>query len=381
MTTQIKIAAIRLLQLFFFLVPIKKNRIMFYANNRKGYVCNPAALMNTLRHKYPGEYDLIWVSRFPESCEPREEITIVKQRSLSYYRYFTRTKYVITNDMIDETLIKKPGQLFITTWHGGGAYKKVGTSALSEDKAFAHNFYRWYGRLDYFVSSCRICTEMYADAFGLKKQCFLETGTPRNDIFFEDHSEIPTRVRSFYGLSEQTRILLFAPSFQMTAPDKEHYDRKQLQETATALTERTSDPWVILYRSHYLRDEEPASGESQIYDGNAYYEMQDLLYTADILVTDFSSCIWDFSLTGRPIILLGRRLQEYEREDRGFFIPYESWPYLSVNKLSELTDIISDHLDQDFSTVYKKHWKDMGSFENGNACNKIINTVIRGEKQ
>lgn len=381
MTIKIKIAVIRLVQIFLFFLPLKKNRIMFYANNRKGYVCNPAALMDAIWRNYPGEYELIWVTRFPESCEALDDIIVVKQRSLAYFKYFIRTKYMITNDMIDEALVKKRGQIFLSTWHGGGAYKKVGMSTRSEDIHFAQNFQKWYGRLDYFVSSCQKCTDMYAEAFGLDKQSFLATGTPRNDIFFANHEEINQRVRSFYELSEQTKILLFAPSFQMSAPEKEHYDREELIKVTKQLHERTGTPWVTLYRSHYLRDEEKNEESSLLLDGNAYYEMQDLLYAADVLVTDFSSCIWDFSFTGRPILMLENRLLEYEKEDRGFFVPQETWPYLKVGGIQDLVDVISTNIDKDFSSAYAKHWEEMGSFETGNACNLIINTVIKGEKE
>lgn len=114
----------------------------------------------------------------------RTGITVVRQRSLSYFKLFLRCGIFITNDMIDEALVKKRGQIFLTTWHGGGAYKKVGKETINEDKTFAANFDKWYKRLDYFVSSCQACTDMYAEAFSLDRKIFLETGTPRNDIFF-----------------------------------------------------------------------------------------------------------------------------------------------------------------------------------------------------
>ena len=376
MAKKIILAVIRLAQMFLFFVPLRENRIMFYVHNRKGYVCNPAALMDYIRQKAPEQYELFWVTRFPETCEIRNDVIVVKRRSLSYFRYFITTKYFITNDMVDESLVKKKGQIFLTTWHGGGAYKKVGISTINEDTAFAKNFKRWYGRLDYFVSSCRKCTDMYSDAFGLARQQFLETGTPRNDIFFHEHEEIRQRVLDFYGLSEQTKILLFAPSFQMSAPEKEHYDRQTLIHVTEQLQESTGIPWVILYRCHYLREEIADKDSSVLKDGNAYYEMQDLLYAANVLVTDFSSCIWDFSLTGRPIIVLENRLREYESEDRGFFVPYDAWPYLRVSGTKHLSDVIVANLDRDFSSVYKRHWEEMGSFETGDACEQIANTLI-----
>ena len=376
MAVRIKIVIIRLVQICLFFVPLKQNRIMFYANNRKGYVCNPAFLMEAIRKNYAGEYELIWMTRFPETCEQRDGVTVVRQRSFACFKYFIRTKYIITNDMIDEAFVKKAGQIFVSTWHGGGAYKKVGISALSEDAVIRKNFQKWYGRLDYFVSSCRICTDMYAEAFGLPKQCFLETGTPRNDIFFCAHEEISRRVRNFYEIPEQTKILLFAPSFQMSAPEKEKYDKDKLVEVAVKLQETTKTPWVILYRSHYLRDEETPEAKSVLLDGNAYYEMQDLLYASDVLVTDFSSCIWDFSLTGRPVLLLEERLEEYKKEDRGFFVPYETWPYLKIRRLDELAATVTAVVGSDYSSVYEKHREEMGSFETGSACQQIINTVL-----
>lgn len=381
MTTKVKLFIIHFLQVLLYLIPVKKNRIMFYANNRKGYVCNPAALLHALLQSYPDEYEFIWVTRFPDTCEPRKNITVVRQRSLRYFLSFIRTKFFITNDMVDEALIKKRGQIFLNTWHGGGAYKKVGTTTITEDAEFAKNFHKWYGRLDYFVSSCQMCTDTYTEAFHLSPHAFLETGTPRNDIFFEEHNEIRERVRDFYHLSHQTRIILFAPSFQMSAPEKENYDMAILSDVARQLQKNTGEPWLVLYRSHYFREDDNFEKQSFIADGNRYYEMQDLLYTADILVTDFSSCVWDFILTGRPIIVMENRLREYEKEDRGFFVPYQEWPFLKIETLSELTSVIVQYKDTDFTHAYMAHTKKMGSFETGTSCRQIINTIIRGAKK
>lgn len=92
----------------------------------------------------------------------------------------------------------------------------------------------------------------------------------------------------------------------MTAPEKEQYDLRYLSETIDRLEEVTKNNWIVLYRSHYFREETNESLDERILDGNAYYEMQDLLYTSDLLVTDFSSCIWDFALTGAPGFLIGK---------------------------------------------------------------------------
>ena len=161
----------------------------------------------------------------------------------------------------------------------------------------------------------------------------------------------------------------------MTAPEKEQYDLRYLSETIDRLEEATKNNWIVLYRSHYFRAETNESLDERILDGNAYYEMQDLLYTSDLLVTDFSSCIWDFALTGRPVFLLENRLKEYEQMDRGFFVPYDTWPYLKCKDIAALPDMAVKYRDEDFTTLYKQHFETMGSFEKGTACEQILHIL------
>lgn len=359
----------------YFFVPIKSNRIMLYAHLRKGYVCNPKAIMEYLLIQEPEKYELIWVSSFPDSCEPKDGIKVVGRRSFSYFLSFIRTKFFITNDMIDENLIKKRGQVFITTWHGGGAYKKVGFDTSNESLELAQNFKKWYQRIDYFISSCAKCTSLYSKAFGISKDKFLEIGTPRNDIFFENHSEIKQKVHDFYRLDTNTKILLFAPSFQKNTKEKEEHFPNDLIQIAKLLSKTTHDKWVVLFRTHYFIEEKSFPDNELIFDGNLYYDMQELLYAADMLVTDFSSSIWDFALTGRPVFLLEDKLAEYEKKDRGFFTSYKAWPYIKIQNLDEIIKFTKDTSLSDLSTAYKKHYLDMGSFEKGTACKEIANLL------
>ena len=101
--------------ILYFAVPLKKNRIMLYAHHRSGYVCNPGALLQYLEAKHPGQWDLVWVTEYPESLPHLPGVRICGRRSFQYFRTFIRTKVFITNDMVDENLIKKPGQLFISS--------------------------------------------------------------------------------------------------------------------------------------------------------------------------------------------------------------------------------------------------------------------------
>ncbi|MCI5640585.1 MAG: CDP-glycerol glycerophosphotransferase family protein, partial [Lachnospiraceae bacterium] len=120
---------------------------MFYAHNRQGIVDNPAFLLRYLQQYFPDHYELLWITTAPDSCTPLPNVKIVGRRSLQYFRYYIRTKIYISNDMIDEWLIKKKGQIYLTTWHGGGAYKQIGKQVCSEDSEFIKNYDKLYNRL------------------------------------------------------------------------------------------------------------------------------------------------------------------------------------------------------------------------------------------
>lgn len=358
--------------LLYYFVPVKKNRIMFFANSRKGYVCNPKYLLTYILQYEPEKYELFWVSAYPESCEPLDGVTVIARRSFAYFYAFIRTKYFITNDMVDEYLIKKKGQIFISTWHGGGAYKKVGLDTVNENDEIAKNFDKWYKRLDFFVSSCRACTELYSGAFGLDEKKFWEIGTPRNDILFGSHPEIRQKVLDYYKLPVETKLLLYAPSFRNDQTSEQKVINTQWEEVIRGLEENTGEPWTVLYRTHYFRDDQGEAENRHLKNGNKYYDMQELLYAADILVTDFSSSIWDFALMGKPLFLLRHELRKYELTDRGFFVSPDKWPFMQIEELHEIATAYVGADRKKLQNDYQKHFEFMGSFETGSACRQFV---------
>ncbi len=363
--------------LLYFFVPLRKNRIMFYAHNRKGYVCNPKYLLSHILQREPGRYELFWVSCFPDSCEPMDGVTVVARRSFAYFFVFIRTKYFITNDMVDENLVKKKGQVFISTWHGGGAYKKVGIETSGENAEISKYFGRWYRRLDHFVSSCRVCTELYSEAFGLDKNKFWEIGTPRNDLLFKNQPPVRQKVLNHYHLPVETKLLLFAPSFKQEESAEWTAAADEWAEVIRGLDQMETDgtAWAVLYRTHYFRTAPEMPENSRMLNGNDHYDMQELLCAADILITDFSSSIWDFSLMGKPVFLLGRELREYEQNDRGFFITPDKWPYMRVDEVTEIPSLLSNIDMDELRDAYEEHFDYMGSFETGNACQQFMDLL------
>jgi len=110
-------------------------------------------------------------------------------------------------------------------------------------------------------------------------------------------------------------------------------------------------------------------------DLSGYHDMQDLLAMADVLITDYSSSIWDFSLTLKPCFLFIPDYEDYNRE-RGFDVLPKKWgfPYAMSNK--ELLDKIDNFNKEDFIKEMKKHQEKLGSFENGIATKRVIDLIL-----
>lgn len=148
------------------------------------------------------------------------------------------------------------------------------------------------------------------------------------------------QVYEFYHLDPDTQILLYAPSFAANLPDRDNL--VSLTANTTAWKQVLSDlanttgqamgtyvPYTPFYSGL------PCDTTNELFiDGNRYDDIQPLLLAAAMLVTDYSSCMWDFALTDRPIFVLQDIIKAYEQSDRGFFVSPQSWPYTKIRSLS-----------------------------------------------
>lgn len=112
-----------------------------------------------------------------------------------------------------------------------------------------------------------------------------------------------------------------------------------------------------------------------------YPDMQELLCATDILITDYSSCMWDFSLMYKPCFIYANDLEEYKIE-RNFHTPIKEWPFpLSINN-DELIKNINDFDNNKYIKKVKEHHEKLGSYENGQASKKmciLINSICNKE--
>jgi CDP-glycerol glycerophosphotransferase len=158
-------------------------------------------------------------------------------------------------------------------------------------------------------------------------------------------------------------------------PNNAKFENKlNIESCINALNTRFNTDTVVFFRSHHFFN--IPFGLSNVVDVTPYPDMQELLCACDFFVTDYSSCMWDFSLTNKPGFLYVPDLEIYERE-RSFYTPIESWPYPFARTNDELVEIIKNY---DAGCARKKienHLNSMGSFEHGNASEILTDKIVK----
>lgn len=368
-------------------VPVKKNRILISSYGGKQYSCNPKYIAEYLHQIEGGRFEII-VSILDPSFKNviPSWMTTVKQYSLLFCYYYMSSKVIITNVSPSLIIPKKKNQLFINTWHGGGAYKRVGKTKDNDyTKAFAHKNRLYCNKnTSAYISSSELFTKYHIIESYEYGGYILKTGMPRNDIFFyskDRQDAIKDKVYHRLNIDKAKRIILYAPtihdnSYMNNLSNKydagvyENYwlDTKKLED---ATHKRFGGEWVVVLRAH-------AGLKSYIentVDASEYSDMQELLVASDILISDYSSSIWDFSYTYKPCFLYCYDLEKYD-EDRGFYIPIREWGFPVCETFSELLDAIRTFDEKDFHEKMEYHHESLGGYEDGHASERVAGFIL-----
>lgn len=356
--------------------PMKKNRISVYVHKRKGYTCNPKYIVEKLRENYPNKYEMIWISEEPNTCEElrKRNVKVVKTGSISHIIAHFTSKVVISNDCLSHTLVKRKKQLYINTWHGAMNYKRIGYDSLVfPRKIQLYSFKKQNIEPDIFVSGCSFFKDNTASAFRFSKDIFIESGLPRNDILFSDYKKVADEIKEKFGIPKEGRVLIYAPTFRRGCK-AETYNLNFRKLVAT-LEEKYGGTWYIFFRTHnFVKQSCPIHNE-RVIDVSNYDDMQELLCASDFMISDYSSCMWDFSLTKQPCISYVPDLESYQSNDRSFAYPLHKWPYPIVKNNEELIEAIKNFDLDSYIIKVSEHHKELGCFDKGNAseiiCKKI----------
>jgi len=312
------------------LFPINNRRLLFMSFQGRGYNCNPRYIFEGVCDEFGDDYEYVWVINnarlIPEDY--RKKVKTVKYGSFTFFYYLATSKYWVMNTHFLPEIKPRKGQVYLQTWHAAGAFKKFGLHNPVYDESVKKRYVKDASHFTYLLCSSGEVKSIFASALELDEEKIVVTGLPRNDILFKNEKtrceHIKKCLREEYGVDTTCKIILYAPTFR----DLKNEDHLHLD--VSLMREKLKNRFVLFIRFHPgLSSNIGCVLEREhrgfCYNLSAYPDVQELLLITDILVTDYSSVIFDFAILGRPILFYPYDLQEYERSIRGFYWDYETF--------------------------------------------------------
>lgn len=303
---------------------IKRGRVVCWAYNYKQYSCNPRYLTEYLLENYP-DMEVVWVFRRRiDISNIDSRIKCVRFRTLEYLRMINSAEFLVTNSRTDPWHIywkKRQGQKYLMLWHGGVAFKQIERDA---EHKIGYSYLRKAKRdsevCDLMISGCKANTDLIKRSFWYSGE-ILENGIPRNDIFFntELHKKIRARINKEYNISPNSRIVMYAPTFRRNRSIDAY--RIDWNKVIPYLKDKFGGAEVTIFlRLHpnLINKVNTASLQNcpEVVDMTKYHDMQELLCISDMLISDYSSSIFDYAILRRPCLLYTPDLEQY---DRGYY--------------------------------------------------------------
>ncbi|MBR3171080.1 MAG: CDP-glycerol glycerophosphotransferase family protein [Lachnospiraceae bacterium] len=352
------------------ILPVKKNRVVFRSFQGASYSCNPKYISEYITKNRGDEYEQIWLFKNPKKYTflRKKGIKVIPQTSLRAVYYLITAGFLIDNLGVQSYIPLRKKQTVINTWHGGGSYKKIYKEATKEHVDYLQLM---MNSTTYFISSCaRFSANNIKYLHDNAPEKILEIGMPRNDIFFGNHDGIERKVKKKLNIPNDTKLVLYAPTFRDDVDASVYV--LDVDRILAALSERFGGDFVFLLRFHWFTDDHnPYEDNEHVIDVTSYDDMQELLYASSVLITDYSSCIWDASLSYKPCFIYAPDLDVYLGY-RNFFTPVNEWPFPMARDIDALCDEIIHFDEEHYKKEVDRHHTELGSAEHGTASRTVV---------
>ncbi|MBW8487394.1 CDP-glycerol glycerophosphotransferase family protein [Actinomadura parmotrematis] len=304
-----------------------RDAVLFDSYFGRQYSDSPRAILEELR-RMDAPLDLLWAVQDGQVAVP-DGVTPVRRLGGEHMEALARSRYVVTNTHLPMWFRRREGQRVLQTWHGA-TLKRIGFDVDAANVPFVSDGYRAemaeaIAQWDHLVSPSPWCTPILRKAFRYEGE-ILETGYPRNDVFHApDRDERADRARAALGLPPGKKVVLYAPTWRDDRFHGRGRWRLDLRLDLAAARRSLGADHVLLVRCHSnVVDPVPGAGDGFVFDATDYPEMQELLLVTDVLITDYSSVMFDFAATGRPMLFFTYDLEHYRDRVRGFYLDLEA---------------------------------------------------------
>ncbi len=355
------------------LLPVKKKKIIFSNFNGGGFGDNTRYIAEEcLRRKIP--YEMYWVCEKP-GCQFPPGLKIVRPNCISFVYHMSTAGFWVDNTRKLYYFKKKKGQIYIHTWHAGPGLKRIekdaGTGLSPEYIAYAK---RDSAHMDLLLSNCGFWTKCFRSCFWYDGP-ILEKGLPKNDLYFQDQEPLRRMIRSYYQLEEQVNLVLYVPTWREDR--KLHVYHLDFEGCLDALEQRFGGRWVMLVRLHpnVNAADFDIHYTDRVINASPYDNSQELLAAGDAVITDYSSCGFDYMQLGRPSFLYA---EDYEqmKQDKGYYLELTDLPCPAAFSNEQMIRNILEFSEEDYGKKRVQFMKKMQYYDDGHGSEAVVDYIL-----
>lgn len=360
--------------------PIVSGKILYESSLGGSTSCNPLALCLEMLDD-PEYRDCLHVwSILPGTTVHREllgreNVVFVRKGSHGHLRHLATAETIINNSTLETAFNKRPGQRLIATWHGV-PWKTLGKDSKSEPFAYG-NIARTMLHADLVLCPdphTRDVLSRGMDIDLLIDAPFRVGGYPRNDLALKLPEDVRSQIRAEIGVGDTERLVLYMPTWKGLFHQR-NAEVKQVLETSRAM--HKTGHIVALRAHHYVSDSFRGAGAP---DGVAlipdHWDTNELIGAADVVVTDFSSVLFDAAAVGVPVVKLVGDIENYDR-DRGLYFPASDVPGANAQDAAEARSLIGEALEDParFISMYQTQTERFSAVENGTSARTVLHAL------
>ncbi len=372
--------------------PLDPHLVLFDSFQSRHYNDNPKALyLELLGDERYAAFHCVWVLRDPAAmgqlaAMPRTRV--VAYDSPAYRRALTQAGYIVTNSMMPPFFKRRRGQCLIQTWHGT-PLKRLGCDLTLDANQFdtVRRIHRRYIRqarqFSWLLSPSAFCSQKFTSAFSLeslhKQDILIERGYPRNDRLSSFTQEEVERLRRELDIPPDAKVVLYAPTFR----DNQQQDGEYVYTPALdfgRLADALGDRVILLFRAHYFvasRFDFSRYG-GRVRDVSTVEDINDLYLVSDLLITDYSSVFFDYTILHRPVVFYMYDQEEYQHRLRDFYLDLSELPGPIVRQPEELAEPVRRLLTSFVPDArYLAFCQKYNPYEDGHSSHRVWEEVFR----
>ncbi|MFM9293602.1 CDP-glycerol glycerophosphotransferase family protein [Streptococcus sp. ST14] len=357
-------------------LPLNKRKLVFDNFGGRGYGDNPKYIADELL-KQDKNLDIVWLTKDMSTSVP-DGVRKVRYGSWRAFLEWSTAKIWVDNIRNSDRPWKRKKQIYLQTWHGSDGVKLVEKDVESTLSKSYLVMAKYDGRIsDGIISSCQLQTEQFKKSFWLDDNVeILEYGLPRNDDFFysEKISHTNQIVRARYNISLDELVVLYMPTFRDNGSTKAYnldYDK-----VISSFQKFYNKEVRVLIRFHPNVDNTFFKNDDErLINVTDYPDPQDLMFAADIMISDYSSAPIDFMLLNRTIFLYMPDYEEYTKL-RPLNPNFNNLPFIKCYTNLELVEQISRFSKMDYHECIDDYKLKNRRFDDGDAARKCAEWIV-----